>query len=251
MTAALQPGAVGFDRAGDVYERSRPSYPAQAIDCLVERLGVRPQSTVVDLGAGTGKLTRLLATTGADVFAVEPLRGMWAQLVGAVPTATVIAGVAEAIPLAARSAHAVAAGQAFHWFRAPEALDEIHRVLEPGGRLGLIWNRRDDSVPWVKRFAEILIPYEGNTPREWRRAWSPSFSSSELFTPLEDLEFEMHQELDGEGLVERAASVSFVAALPDAERAPVLDEIRALAATLPARFTLPYRTTVYWCSRRS
>jgi SAM-dependent methyltransferase len=251
LSAALQPGAVGFDLVGDVYERSRPSYPVDAIAWLVAQLDIRPQTTVVDLGAGTGKLTRLLAMTGADVVAVEPLRGMWQHLVDTVPSATVVAGVAEAISLAGGSAHAITAGQAFHWFRAPEALAEIHRVLEPGGRLGLIWNRRDDSVPWVKRFAEILMPYEGNTPREWRWAWSPSFSSSDLFTPLEEAEFEMGQDLDGEGLVDRAASVSFVAALPDEERAPVLDEIRALAATLPERFTLPYRTRVYWCSKRS
>jgi SAM-dependent methyltransferase len=251
LTGALQPGAVGFDRAGDVYERARPSYPDDAIACLVAQLEVRPQTTLVDLGAGTGKLTRLLAATGVDIVAVEPLAGMWQQLVTAVPPAAVVAGVAEAIPLANGSAHAVTAAQAFHWFRAPDALAEIHRVLEPDGRLGLVWNRRDDSVPWVKRFADILMPYEGATPREWRKAWSPSFSSSELFTPLEEAEFEMGQPLDADGLVDRAASVSFVAALSDEERHPVLDEIRSLAATLPERFTLPYRTTVYWCSARS
>jgi SAM-dependent methyltransferase len=251
VTSALQPGAVGFDRAGDVYERARPSYPRDAIDCLVDQLDVRPHTALVDLGAGTGKLTRLLMASGADIVAVEPLAGMWQQLVDAVPSAAVLAGVAEAIPVADGSAHAVTAGQAFHWFRAPEALAEIHRVLEPDGRLGLIWNRRDDTVPWVKRFADILMPYEGETPREWRKAWSPSFSSSELFTALEDRTFEMGQQLDAEGLVDRAASVSFVAALSDDERLPVLDEIRHLAATLPERFTLPYRTTVYWCSKRS
>jgi SAM-dependent methyltransferase len=251
VTSALQPGAVGFDRAGDVYERARPSYPDAAIACLVAQLDVRPQTTLVDLGAGTGKLTRLLAASGADIVAVEPLAGMWQQLVSTVASAAVVAGVAEAIPLADRSVHAVTAGQAFHWFRAPEALAEIHRVLEPGGRLGLIWNVRNAAVAWVRRFDEILMPYEGETPREWRRAWSPSFSSSSLFTPLEVAEFEMGQELDAAGLVDRAASVSFVAALSDEERRPVLDEIRALAATLPARFTLPYRTTVYRCSKRS
>ena len=251
MTSALQPGAVGFDRAGDVYERARPSYPDDAITCLVARLDVRPQTTLVDLGAGTGKLTRLLAASGADIVAVEPLAGMWHQLVTTIPSAVVVAGVAEAIPLRDESVHAVTAGQAFHWFRTPDALAEIHRVLEPDGRLGLVWNRRDDAIPWVKRFADILMPYEGATPREWRRAWSPSFSSSELFTPLEEAEFEMGQELDADGLVDRAASVSFVAALSEEERRLVLDEIRGLAATLPERFTLPYRTTVYWCSKRS
>jgi len=247
----LQPGAVGFARAGDVYERARPTYPDDAVAFLVERLDVGPQTTLVDLGAGTGKLTRLLVSSDAEVVAVEPLAGMWRQLVASTPNARVVAGVAEAIPLAEATVHAVTAGQAFHWFRAPEALAEIHRVLEPGGRLGLIWNVRDVAVPWVKRFGDILQPYEADTPREWRKAWTPSFSSSELFTALEERSFSMGQELDAEGLVERAASISFVAALPDNERRPLLEEIRRLASTLPERFILPYRTTVYWCSRRS
>jgi len=247
----LQPGAVGFDRAGDVYERARPTYPADAVAFLVDQLDVRPRTTVIDLGAGTGKLTRLLVPTGAEVVAVEPVAGMWRRLVASIPAVGVVAAVAEAIPMADARVHAVTAGQAFHWFRAPEALQEIHRVLEPGGRLGLIWNVRDVSVPWVKRFGDILQPYEGETPREWRKAWTPSFSSSQLFTALEERSFSIGQELDADGLVERAASISFVAALTDDERRPLLDEIRGLASTLPERFTLPYRTTVYWCSRRS
>ena len=121
-------------------------------------------------------------STGTDIVAVEPLSGMWRQLVMAVPSVPVAAGVAEAIPLASGSVHAVTAGQAFHWFRTDDALAEIHRVLEPGGRLGLVWNRRDERVAWVREFNDLLQPYEADTPREWRRAWEPGFFRTDQFT---------------------------------------------------------------------
>ena len=245
----LQPGAVGFDRAGDVYERARPSYPDAAVAHLVEALYLR-SGTTLDVGAGTGKLTRLLTASGARVVALEPLAGMWRQLVAALPSVPVAAGVAEAIPLADGAVHAVTAGQAFHWFRVDDAVAELHRVLEPGGRLGLVWNRRDESVDWVRAFNDLLQPYEADTPREWRRAWEPGFFQTNLFTSLERAEFDHTHALDVDGLVERAGSVSFVAALPDEERAVLLERVRALGETLAAPIVMPYRTAVYWCTRR-
>src|SRR5437764_6215788 len=135
--------AEGFHRTADAYERGRPGYPEDAIAWMVAGLRISDRSTVVDLGAGTGKLTRLLLPTGARLIAIEPVAGMRNALRALLPQLEIVDAVAEAMPLADGSADAVVAGQAFHWFETALALEEIHRVLRPGGGLGLIWNRRD------------------------------------------------------------------------------------------------------------
>jgi len=242
----LQPGALGFDPGAEAYERNRPSYPADAVAWLVDRLGIQAPSTVVDLAAGTGKLTRLLP---GRVVGVEPIQGMRRQFAAALPDVPLVGGVAEAMPFADASVDTVTVAQAFHWFDADRALAEIRRVLRPAGTLGLVWNRRDESVPWVSRLKEILEPYEGLTPREWRRRWLKPEWAATGFTALEEREFTYQQELDTDGLCGRVASISFVAALDQAERDAVLAQVRDLVAQLPEPFVLPYRTAVYWCSK--
>ena len=248
MTARLQPGAQGFEPGAAAYEQSRPSYPAEAVAWMIDSLGIRPSSRVLDLAAGTGKFTRLLH---GRVVAIEPIEGMRRQFVSAVPGVPVIAGVAEAIPLADESVDAVTVAQAFHWFDTDKSLAEIRRVLRPRGRLGLVWNRRDESVPWVARLRDLLEPYEGLTPREWRRRWMRPEWTETGFTELEEGEFAYQQELDAEGLCGRVASVSFIAALEESERAQLLGQVRDLVAGFPEPFVLPYRTAVFWCSKRS
>src|SRR4051812_13713682 len=129
--------AQGFAAAGQVYERGRPDYPPEAIACLVTHLRIGPGSTVVDVGAGTGKLTQLLLDTGAQVTAVEPVADMRLAFARPLPGVPILEGTAEALPLASGTADALVAGAAFHWFDGPAALREIHRVLRPGGGLGL------------------------------------------------------------------------------------------------------------------
>src|SRR3989442_11822704 len=130
--------AEGFERAAAAYERGRPGYPQAAIDWMVERLRITPGSTVVDLGAGTGKFSRMLHAAGARVIALEPVAAMRAELATAVPGVEVLDGTAEAIPCADASADAVTAAQAFHRFAGQAALSGIPRVLRPAGGLGLI-----------------------------------------------------------------------------------------------------------------
>jgi SAM-dependent methyltransferase len=237
--------ARGFARAPDDYERGRPSYPAAAIACLAEELGIRPSASVVDLAAGTGKLTRALASTGARVVAVEPVDSMRAKIVQSLPTVEAL--TAEAIPLADESMDAVAVGQAFHWFSGDRALAEIHRVLRPGGRLGLIWNARDEREPFVRGLTDVLEPYRGDAPAYRSGAWRAAFEQTTLFTPLEHAEFRLDHELDVEGLVARATSVSFIAALPADEREKVAGRVRGLVPGRD-RVVLPYRTDVFWCA---
>jgi SAM-dependent methyltransferase len=247
--------ARGFARATEAYERGRPGYPPTAVRFLCDELGIRPGRRVLDLAAGTGKLTRLLVPSGAELVAVEPVDEMRAALAAGVADATVLAGTAESLPLADDSVDAVVAGSAFHWFRGDDALAEIHRVLRPGGSLGLLWNVRDESVPWVAELTAIMEPHRGGTPGYRSGAWRDAFERTQLFSPLEGAEFRHVHVLEPAAVEARVASVSFVAALPDAERARLLARVRELLATDPATrgrelVELPYRTDVFWCASR-
>ncbi|WP_439814784.1 class I SAM-dependent methyltransferase [Zavarzinia sp. CC-PAN008] len=147
MPAIHTEAARGFQQGAEAYARGRPGYPAEADVWLTCDLGLGPGSTVVELGAGTGKFTTRLVATGATVIAVEPVAAMRAQLAASAPAARILDGTAEAIPLPDASANVVVCAQSFHWFATPVAVAEIARVLKPGGQLGLIWNTRDDRVP--------------------------------------------------------------------------------------------------------
>lgn len=245
----------GFDSGADAYERARPSYPADAVAWLVENCAIRPGATVCDLAAGTGKLTRLLAPTGADLLAVEPVEAMSQHLRELLPSIPVAAATAEAMPFADRSLDAVTAAQAFHWFDAERAFAEFARVLRPGGRVGLIWNARDRSVPWVDKVWGVLDRVEKHAPwRDHEHRSDSDFGSRAGFGPLHSAEFHHEQPLSPEGVVERFESVSHVAVLPPDERAKVLDEMRTVLATDPEcsgrdALAIPYRVDAYWCER--
>jgi SAM-dependent methyltransferase len=213
---------------------------------LADRLGLRPGTTVVDVGAGTGKLTRDLVPTGARVVAVEPLAEMLEQLAAAVPEADALLGSAEALPLEDGSADAVAAASAFHWFDPDRALPEIHRVLKPGGALATVGNGRDLSDPLQKKIQEIVGPY---VPEPGAlRGWVAVLEASPLFGPVERFEATHEQRFDADGLAERMATVSYIARLPEDERAEVLARLRTLGEAQPeSPFPFRYRTQARVC----
>src|ERR1700689_4433437 len=173
----------GFSSSAATYSRSRPDYPPQLLSWLRQTLDLAPGKKALDLGAGTGKFTRLLLQTGAEIVAAEPIEAMRAQWLQNIPGVPALAASAQSLPLADASLDVVLCAQAFHWFASPEALREIGRVLKPGGKLGLVWNVRDESVDWVAELTHIMAPYEGDTPRfhsgEWRRLF-PNQLFSEL-----------------------------------------------------------------------
>jgi SAM-dependent methyltransferase len=240
--------ARGFERAVGDYERGRPGFPPDAVRAVVEALGIGPGKRVLDLAAGSGKFTRELVPTGAEITAVEPVRSMREALAAALPSVRTLDGTAESIPADDASFNAVTAAQAFHWFDGDRALAEIHRVLVPEGRLALVWNVRDERDPLMRGATGILERYRGDTPSYGSMAWREAFERTTLFTPLEERRFGYVQETDVDGFVARFASVSFVAALPHEERERVLGELRALAGDRePVR--LPYVTNVFWCTR--
>ena len=240
----LHPSTRGFAGA-EVYERGRPDYPAAAIARIVERLDLRPGRTVLDLAAGTGKLTRLLVPSKANVIAVEPVREMRAELERRVPGVVVLAGTAERMPLTDRYVDAVTVGQAFHWFRQDEALREIHRVLRPGGGLALIWNARDERDPVQAALSEVIDPLEGGTPRRRNRDWRSLLPESGLFERCERALFEHVQPVDEQGLVDRVVSMSFIASSPKPVRDDVEAKVRAIAREAAQPIRLPYMTELY------
>lgn len=245
MSGTHPTAAAGFGRAAGAYERGRPAYPQDAVDHIAAALRLGPGAIVLDLAAGTGKLTRMLAGTGASVVAVEPVDAMRAILSETAAGVEVRAGTAEAIPAADASLDAVTVAQAFHWFDAPRALAEIHRVLRPGGGLALVWNSFDVSVDWVAALQALVHPHRHGEPRYGRAGWERTIDATGLFGAVSERTFGLVQELDAAGLVDRIGSTSYIATLPDAERERLFAEVRALAAALPRPIELPYRTDTF------
>ena len=295
-----------FGSVADVYERSRPGYPPDAVQWLLadhllpgpsadppfgavfdsyatpeseadppdytyayagdapgqgrdQSYGGEPHpdgqhpapvaepATVVELAAGTGKLTSTLAGDGHRVIAVEPAGPMLARLVRHVPHAIPVQAVAEKIPLADSSANAVVVAQAFHWFDTDVALAEISRVLRPGGTLGLVWNYRDESVPWVRQLSSLLAAAERIEARQAEELIE-KLEWSRLFSPPEYAGFRLWQKLDREGLLHLVASRSYVATLPPPERQEVLAQVGELydmTARQPDGLVMPYISSCY------
>jgi SAM-dependent methyltransferase len=238
--------ARSFGAVADRYARARPGYPAAALEWLLE---AAPGRDVVDLAAGTGQLTEAILEAGGSVVAVEPDDGMRAALEVALPGVEALAGTAEAIPLPDASADAVLVAQAFHWFAPEPACGEIARVLRPGGVLGLVWNLRDGSVPWVADLDRLL---------DWpadvvSRAGDVSFEEIErhpAFAVDGRREFPNPVAFTPSRLVDWAASTSRVATRPEADRATLLEGVAELGRTHPdlrgqSVFAMPYTTVAF------
>ena len=234
---------TAFAEVAGAYERGRPGYTDEAVRWLV---GLDPRH-VVDLGAGTGKLTRALVGLGHRVTAVEPLDEMRAELELALPDVHAVAGRAESMPLPNSSADAVTSAQAFHWFDHDDALPEIGRVLRPSGRLALVWNSREDRDPWMARLSAII----GNESIEESDV-VPILDASGLFGPVETAQFSFQQALDRDGLLDLVLSRSYLAKLPPPDRQPVLDAVGSLydETATPDGVRLAYVTECFRAERR-
>ncbi|MDR9879363.1 class I SAM-dependent methyltransferase [Pseudomonas allii] len=254
MTGVHTSAQQGFSTQAVTYAQGRPDYPRQLTGWLADTLRISAQSSVIDLGAGTGKFTRLLSTLAPTLIAVEPVAAMGAQLTKLLPDVRLLNGTAESISLPAASADAVVCAQAFHWFSTEAALAEIHRVLKPDGRLGLVWNVRDESVDWVAAITDIITPYEGDTPRFHTGRWRDAFSGKYFSQPEVTCFPYSHVGSPQEVIMDRFLSVSFIAALADEPKARVTAQLQALIDTHPAlkgrdTVAFPYQTQAYVCHR--
>jgi SAM-dependent methyltransferase len=254
----IHPAAgAGFEAAVEHYERGRPSYPDDAVTYLVNELGIREGTDVVDLGAGTGKFTELIVLTGARITGLEPVASMRAALERNCPTISVVDGTAESIPATDDSFDAAVAASAFHWFDGERAVPEVHRVLRPRAGLGLIWNARDQSSDWSERLTEIFDELAGpDAPRYRSGQWREAFEKrSDLFGPLHHrVAYHVHH-VTPSAFLDRVLSVSYVAAASEAQRERVRFEVAELLSTDPElrdrdEIVMPYRTDVFWTRRR-
>jgi ubiquinone/menaquinone biosynthesis C-methylase UbiE len=230
---------LSFGSVADAYERARPLYALEALEWLRDRLPLR---RVVDVGAGTGKLTRQLAALGADVVAVEPDDAMRAVFARVLPEIEVHAGSAEALPLADASVDVATAAQAFHWFDLERALPELHRVIRPGGGIAVVWNEWNDEDELMRALNGIV---KRKRPGELIDSGDEHpLAGSSLFENRELQKFTHEEDIDTDTVVDRVSSVSAIVNLPPDERARVLADVRALFGDGPVRFHLVTMTAV-------
>lgn len=226
--------SLSFGSEAAAYERGRPSYPPEAIDWLLPD----GAQDVLDLGAGTGKLTTRLVERGLDVIAVDPIPEMLELLSNSLPDTPALLGTAEEIPLADNSVDAVLVAQAWHWFDPERAVKEVSRVLRPGGRLGLVWNTRDERSGWVKDLGRIIGPeHDPNS----------EVALGEPFGEIERHQVEWTSYLTPQALIDLVASRSYCITSPERVRTQTLEQVRELLSTHPALahssgLALPYVT---------
>ncbi|WP_432018100.1 class I SAM-dependent methyltransferase [Streptomyces sp. 1222.5] len=244
--------ASSFGAVADAYAAHRPDYARAAVRWALEPA---PGPRVLDLGAGTGKLTATLVVLGAEVIAVEPDTGMRTELRRSLPGVRALPGSAEAIPLPDASVDAVLAGNAMHWFDMATAGPEIARVLAPDGVLAGLWNLMDDQVEWVAALARVggdAAVGSRDTPAAWRAETAamhlPGDGTAARFGWPRQAEFPHGQRRTADSLVATLATRAGMLVMPEPERDATLARIHAFLATRPetarGEFTLPMRTGV-------
>ncbi|HET8926277.1 MAG TPA: class I SAM-dependent methyltransferase [Microbacterium sp.] len=237
--------STSFGRVASVYEAGRPEYPAEAVAWMLQPVASHERSIrVADVGAGTGKLTRTLVEAGAEVVAIDPDPAMLEALRAAVPGVPTFVGAGEQLPLPDAALDAVVFGQSWHWVDPPTASAEVARVLRSGGVLGLVWNVRDESEPWVARMTRIM---HGSAAEQMVSGGAPPVA--EPFGRLEELVLTWRRPMTREALFAMARSRSYCITAPEADRAAIdaqlaelFDEVGAVG---DADIALPYVTRAY------
>ncbi|OTG80413.1 SAM-dependent methyltransferase [Acinetobacter sp. ANC 4558] len=252
MTQFLHSSAQkGFSSAAELYQQVRPSYPHNIGTWLANELRLSENSTLIDLGSGTGKFLPYLQQISNQVIAVEPITAMFEQLKDAYPNIQAVQAFSHNLPFSTHFADAICCAQSFHWFANIETLTELHRVLKDHGWLILIWNQRDLDVNWVKAIAELIQPFEGDTPRYHHNIWKNVFKEHALFNLYDHTTFSLEHHGTVEQVVsKRFLSTSFIAAMPLDQQQELKHKIEEVLRdytqkTAQDEIAFPYITHVY------
>jgi ubiquinone/menaquinone biosynthesis C-methylase UbiE len=249
---ALHPLAERFASVADAYERGRPEYPPAAIGALAAELGLAPGARVLDLAAGTGKLSRALLAAGFDLVAVEPLAPLRALLERSIGEARVLDGVAEQIPLEDQSVAAVTVADAFHWFDREAALKEIARVLRPGGGLAIVSTVPDWSgASWADELGKLVSSSRPEHPNFDGPSWQESVRSAEGWTAPREVQVTSSQPTSPERIVDHMASISWIAAMSQNERTATIARFRELVAAGTTPEEMPLHVVIGLTQRTS
>lgn len=242
---ALHPLAERFSSVADAYERGRPDYPPAAVGAISAELGLAPGAPVLDLAAGTGKLSRALLAGGLDLVAVEPHEAMRERLAAGVGAERVREGVAEDIPLEDASVDAVTVADGFHWFDQPRALAEIRRVLRPGGGLAVLTTVPDwTGTSWAHEVGTMMQELRPEHPFFDGTPWQDTVRATEGWTSPRDVRVTTSQPADAGRILNYIASMSFVAAIPDAERGEWLSEVARIVEQGETPAELPVHVVI-------
>lgn len=252
MTQSLHPSAQkGFSLGAELYQQVRPSYPPEIVVWLQDQLKVGENSTVIDLGSGTGKFLPFLLQTQAKVIAVEPVTAMREQLEQRYNTVECLQTSSDQLLVRDESINAIICAQSFHWFSNIETLKEMYRVLIPTGHLGLLWNQRDITVDWVKALADEIAPFETDTPRYHSEKWKQVFEQQQLFQFNGLQTFQLKHTGTVEQVVsKRLLSTSFIAAMPEHQQQQLKARFEQIVfdftgQTAQDQIDFPYTTFAY------
>jgi SAM-dependent methyltransferase len=241
----LHPLAERFASVAEAYERGRPEYAPAVVGAIAAELGLSPHAPVLDLAAGTGKLSRALIAAGLEVVAVEPQAPLREVLASRIGQERVHAGLAEAIPLPGETVDAVTVADAFHWFDQPVALAEIRRVLRPGGGLAVLSTVPDwRGASWAQDLGALMEEVRPEHPQFDGPPWRDAVVAAGGWTAPREIRVTASYPADAERILEYLASVSWIAAMPEARRTETIERMRALIhdgetpAELPVRFMI-------------
>jgi SAM-dependent methyltransferase len=235
-------GLSGFSN-GRLYDSSRPDYPDEALKYFASVFRLNARTRVLDLGAGTGIFTRQILSYVGTMTAVDPSASMREALQTSTPSVKVLEGTDIAIPLDGNSVDVVFVAQAFHWFDAPRALNEIHRVLAPDGGLGLIWNERDESEAWVHALSRAM-QWDTRQPYDVGADFSDTIAGGP-FRHIERVTFAHAQTLTRGGLLQRVLSTSYISTMNDEQRNELISDVNKVVDHMAEPIVLPYVTTAY------